>query len=73
MEGLDELTRLVVVPRPRHLPVHLLEADQVGILVLDDLDDPLEAITPVSPADAFMDVVAEKSHDRRSVALFRPR
>jgi hypothetical protein len=30
--------------------------------VANDLDDPFESISSVTAADAFMDVVAEKSH-----------
>ena len=44
------------------VPVDLLEADQVGVLVLDDLDDPLDPVTPVAAADPLVDVVAEQSH-----------
>ena len=66
VEGLGQLTRLVVVPRSPHVPIDLLEADQVGILVLDDLDDPFQAVAAVATADAFMDVVAQESHGHPS-------
>jgi hypothetical protein len=62
VKGLDELTRLVVVPRSRHVTIHFLEADQVGVLILDDLDDPLQTVATITPADAFMNIVAEQSH-----------
>src|SRR6202035_1462274 len=48
IERVAELSRLIVVPRPRHMTVDLLEADQVGVLGLDDLDDSLEAITAIA-------------------------
>ena len=64
VEGLDELAGLVVVPRSRHVPVHLLKADQVRVLVLDDLDHPLETVAAVTTADAFVDVITKKSHDQ---------
>ena len=59
VKGLDELTRLIVVPRSGDVAVDLLEADQVGVLILDDLNHPLQPVTSITPADAFMDIVAE--------------
>ena len=59
VEGLGELPRLVVVPRPPDVAVDLLEADQVRVLLLDDPDDPLDAVAAVAPADPLMDVVAQ--------------
>ena len=62
MKGLDELTRLVVVPRSSHVTVHFLKTDQVGVLILDDLDDPIQTVASITPADAFMNIVTEQSH-----------
>ena len=61
-QSVDELPRLVVVPGSRHVPVHFLKADQVRVLVFDDLDDSFETIAAVAPADAFMDVITQESH-----------
>ena len=58
-ERLDELSRLVVVPRPRHLAVDLLKTDQVRVLPLDHLDHALETIPTVAPADPLVDIVTE--------------
>ena len=62
LEGLCQLPRLVVVPRPRHVAVHFLEADDVRVLLLDDPDDPLEAVSAIPPAYSLMDVIAQHSH-----------
>ena len=50
---------LVVVARPRDVPVDLLQADEVGVLGLDDLDDPLEAVAAIASADSLVNVVAQ--------------
>ena len=59
MQGLGQLPGLVVVPRPRHVAVHLLEADQVRVLLLDDPDDPLQPIAAVPSADSLVDVITQ--------------
>ena len=61
--------RLIVVLRPSHVAVDLLKTDQVWILVFDHLDNAVEAITAVTPADAFVDVVAEESHGHPSLGI----
>jgi hypothetical protein len=37
--------------------------------MLDDFGDPLETVTPVTPADAFVNVVADDAHRIPSQAL----
>ena len=37
-----------------------------GLLVLDDPDDPLQAVAAVAATDAFVNVIAEKTHDHWS-------
>ena len=69
VEGLGQRMRLIVMPRSRHVAVDLLKTDQVGILVFDHLDNAVEAITAVTPADAFVDVVAEESHGHPSLGI----
>ena len=59
MQRLAELLGLIVVARPRDVTVDLLQADQVGVLGLDDLDDPLETVTTITTADPLMNVVAQ--------------
>ena len=59
MERLAEFPGLVVVPRSRDVTVDLLQADHVGVLGLDDLDDPLEAVATIATADPLMNVVAQ--------------
>jgi hypothetical protein len=56
---LDEQLRLIFAPRPRDLTIDLLEADQVRVLLLDDLDHALEPITAVAPADALVNIITK--------------
>ena len=37
--------------------------------MFDDLDNPLEAVKPVSPADPFVNVVTDDAHDESRVLL----
>ena len=63
---LGQQVRLVVIPRGPHVVVHFLKANQVGLLVGDHLDDPLDIIAPVPAADPLVNVVAQKPHSVRS-------
>jgi hypothetical protein len=38
---------------------HLLEADQVGILQLDNFDHTLDPVASIASTDSFMDVVTQ--------------
>jgi hypothetical protein len=40
---------------------NLLQADDIRILVLDDLDHAFEPATPVAPTDSLVDVVSQES------------
>ena len=67
---LGEAPGLVVVPRPADVAVHFLEADEVGLRLLDDPDDPLDSVAPIAAADTLVDVVAQQSAPM--VATSRP-
>jgi hypothetical protein len=43
--------------------IDFLKADDVGILMLDDRNDALEAVAAVAAAYALVDVVAKDTHD----------
>src|SRR5262245_39722864 len=66
-EGLGEPPRLVVVPRTRNMTVHFLETNDVWVLVLDDFDDPVEAVSAVAAPDSLVNVIAQESHDHPSL------
>ena len=57
-ESLGQLAREVQLARARHALVHLLQQDDVGLVVRDDADDPLGTEAPVDP-DRAVDVVGE--------------
>ena len=61
-EVAGEQPGLIIEPAPRHETVHLLQADQVGILRLDAVDDPRERIPPVPATDPLVDVPTQQSH-----------
>src|SRR5262245_18608028 len=61
-----EQHRLVVETRALVFAVHLLQADDVRLVLLDDLDDTFDTVKPVASSDAFVDVVAQDSHDAPS-------
>src|SRR5262249_51413740 len=71
-KGLGEPSGLVVVPRPRYMTVHFLETDDVRILVLNDLDDPVEAVSPVASPDSLVNVVAQEAHGHPSLDSWLP-
>src|SRR6266446_6199455 len=54
--------RLVVEARPARVVIDLLQTDQVRVLLLDHLQNPFQAVAPVAAANAFVNVVAKKSH-----------
>ena len=53
---------LMVKLRTLDVQVDFLQADDVGVLLLDDRDDPFNLVAPVETADAFVDVVAKEAH-----------
>jgi hypothetical protein len=62
VEVFSQQPRLIVESRTPHVAIDLLQADQVGILRLDHVDDPIEPILPIAPADPFVHVVAQEAH-----------
>ena len=48
-----------MVARAASLVSDLLETDQIGLQVFDNLDDPLQALEAVAAADALMNVIAK--------------
>ena len=65
-EVVGEDARLVVEAGAADIEVHLLQTNHVRLLLLDDLDDPLQAIPSVA-ADTLVDVVAEQGIAKLSV------
>ena len=51
VQRLAELLGLIVVARSRDVAVDFLQTDQVGVLGLNDLDNPLETVTTIATAD----------------------
>ncbi len=64
IEILHQHFRLIVKVRAARIACYFLQAHDIGVFGLDDIDHSLEPTTPVAPADAFVNVVAEKTHDR---------
>ena len=61
-EVFGQQLRLIVIMRPLRMPGDFLQADDIGILRLDDVDHACKPTTPIAAADAFVDVVAQKTH-----------
>ena len=55
---LAQQQRLIVVVRAANIAIDLLQTNDIRVLSLDRLLDPLEPISPVASANAFVDVVA---------------
>jgi hypothetical protein len=51
-----------MIARAAMIAGDLLQTNQIGVLFFDDLDDPLQTVEPITAADAFVDVVTQKSH-----------
>src|SRR5205823_5371628 len=69
-EAIGQQARLIVITRAAHMVIDLLQANQIGILLLDHVDDPFEVVAPVAPADSLMNVVAQKPHRPGIYSLF---
>ena len=54
--------RLIVVVAAVHEPIHLLQADQIGILRLDAVDDPTQCVAAIPAADALVNIPAQQPH-----------
>ncbi len=62
LEVLAEQRRLIIASATLEEMRDLLQQQQIGIFVLNHLDDALQAVAPIVAADSFVDVVAEKPH-----------
>ena len=62
LEMVGEQLGLIVIPRPACAVGDLLQADQVRLLAIDDLDDPVKPVSTVAAADALVNVVGQQSH-----------
>jgi hypothetical protein len=56
---------LVVKTRAANVVIDLLQANQVGVLLLDHVDDARQVVAAIAAADSFVDVVAQKPHGSR--------
>ena len=61
-EVAGEQPRLVVEAAAANVAIDLLQADEIGILRLDAVDDPRERIAAVAAADPLVDIPAEEPH-----------
>ena len=64
MEIVGQHPRLIVKARAADVVIDFLQANQVGIFLLDDFDHPLEPVAAVAAADPFVNVVTEQPHVR---------
>jgi hypothetical protein len=64
-EPAGQQPRLIVTTTAADESIDFLKADEVGILRLDTIDDPLENVPPVAAADPLVDVPGEESHVTR--------
>jgi hypothetical protein len=62
LQTLSKKSGLVVKPRTFDIPIDFLQANQVRIFAANNIDHSLDAIAPISAADAFVNVVAQQSH-----------
>ncbi len=58
---------LVVIVRASHIPIDLLQADNVRIFIFNNRDDPLEAVPTIATTDSLMNVVTQQTHRRAVV------
>jgi hypothetical protein len=54
--------RLIVVSRSPRAVRNLLQTNQIGLLVVDHVDHPIESVSPVPPTDSLVNVVRQQSH-----------
>ena len=67
VEILRQKLRLVMELGAFDVPVHFLEADHIGVFLLDHVEDPFQAVFPVAAANSLMDVITQKSHGSRNI------
>lgn len=61
-EVIGQELRLIVEFRAADAPVDFLEADQVGVLFFNDLDNSLDPVPAIAAADSLVNVVANQPH-----------
>ena len=64
IEIIGQQPRLIVKARAANIVIDFLQANQVGVFLLDDFDHPLEPVTAVAAANPFVNVVTEQPHGR---------
>ncbi len=63
-EALGQHRRLIVEARPPHVAVHFLQANEVGILLPNDLDNSFQPVAAIA-ADTLVNVISQQTHHRR--------
>ncbi len=59
---------LIVVMRTANVAIDLLQANDVGILVLDHPNDAFQAVAAIPAADALVNVITQQTH-RKTIVL----
>ena len=62
VEMVGQKLGLIVKMGALDVPIDLLKADDIRIFLLDNVDDPVEAVPAILASDPFVDVVSKKSH-----------
>ena len=62
VEGFGEQARLMVESRTADVAVDFLQTDEIGVLFLDNVDNPFNPVSTVAPADSFVDIVTQQPH-----------
>jgi hypothetical protein len=60
-EEVPEQVDLAIGVRPPRVLVDFLEQDQIRLVARDDVGDAHRLVSPIEPADAFVNVVVEDS------------
>jgi hypothetical protein len=66
VKGIGQEFRLVVEAGATDVTIDFLKTDDVRVFGLDDVDDSIEAISSVTAANPFMDVVTQEPHASES-------
>ena len=61
-EGPGQQPRLIIESAAANQPINLLQAYEVRLLMVDDVNDSLQRIAAVPTADALVDVPREQPH-----------
>src|SRR5690606_5003261 len=70
-EPFAQQPRLILEAKLRHSLRHLLEEDDVRLLLQDGIDDPIEVVPPVDAADALVNVPAHDADAHRLETMTR--